>query len=167
MRSASLAQIVAGCRYADAYFGSLVARGALLDDECASTDGSQGHAIGECAAEALGELIVADGDERRQAYASSGTFAMLRRAGRANASNAAAHHGRARAGAPAASALITVHPIKPDRSSETWTSLWSLLDDLATRPAAMPTRIVRVQFGRRVHDTRRRPMVTVREVATT
>ena len=89
MRSASLARLVAGCAYADDYFGTLVRRGAAINDECASTDGSQGHAIGECAADALGHLVVADADGRRQAYANGHTFAMLRRVANASAGRSA------------------------------------------------------------------------------
>ena len=87
VRSSQLAQLVASCSYADAYFHSLVTRGALINDECASTDGSQGHAIGECAAEAWGHLVVADGDMWRQSYANSGLFAHLRRAANTSATD--------------------------------------------------------------------------------
>ena len=171
VRSARLASVVAGCRYADQYFASLVARGALIADECASTDGSQGHAIGECAAETMGALIVADGDARRQAYASSGTFAMLQRANASGAAAiAAARTGTNRRGVSSALELTTILPIKPDRTADTWTSLWSLLEPLAPvastshsqeSTGASTLAIARVAWdGKHKPGVRRRPSVT-------
>ena len=175
VRSAHLASIVAGCPYADEYFASLVARGVLIGDECASTDGSQGHAIGECAAELLGHLVVADADPRRQAHASSSTFALLRRAANKSAAGLQMH---SRRGAAVASELTIVHPIKADRNAETWTTLWSLLARQARMRAApavdgtssfgapnraahshAPISMMRVDLGS-VHEGRRRPVVT-------
>ena len=163
VRSAHLASIVAGCPYADEYFASLVARGVLISDECASTDGSQGHAIGECAAEQLGgTLVVADADPRRQAHASSSTFALLRRTANKSAAGLQMH---GRRGAAVASELTIVHPIKADRNAETWTTLWSLLarqsfgaPNRAARSHA-PISMMRVDLGS-VHDGRQRPVVT-------
>lgn len=82
VRSARLATRVSfHCKYADAYFSTLVARGALISDECASTDGAQGHAIGACVASGgAGGLLVADAGGERQAYPSRATAALLQAA---------------------------------------------------------------------------------------
>ena len=130
VRSTRLAALVANCGYAADYFASLVARGARTRDECASGDGSQGLAIRECAAERLEHLLVADGGSQRQAYASSATFALLERAAaNINSSDPRARREQRaasrRANAPAQ--LTAIHPIKPDRSAETWRTLWALL----------------------------------------
>lgn len=166
VRSAAIAAIVAKCRYADEYFSSLVARGALIKDECASTDGSQGHAIGECAAERFERLLVADASPHRQAYASGATFNTLRRA--ANLSAA----GRRLRSLTVASELTVVHPIKRDRLPETWRSLWHLLEPLAVRPSTGPgnkasaalahrsVTLVSVDLGRVTDRGRRTPIAS-------
>jgi hypothetical protein len=74
VRSRRLTALIASCSHADAYFNSLVSRGVLINDECASTDGSQGLAIADCVAGLPGErLIMADGDPHQQAYPSRST----------------------------------------------------------------------------------------------
>ena len=153
VRSSQLAQLVASCSYADAYFHSLVTRGALINDECASTDGSQGHAIGECAAEAWGHLGVADGDMWRQSYANSGLFAHLRRAANTSATDGRGivhpMYGGGRRQPPIVS---IVHPLKGDRNPETWSTLWTLLDRVAQNGRAFNTKkrhtnVMRVSMG--------------------
>lgn len=125
VRSRHLAtQLATRCPYADAYFASLVARGRAIRDECASTDGAQGHVLAECMRSArprYGALIVADGGEARQAYPSRATAARLTRA----AHNAT---GRSDVTAAAASELSVLHPIKPGpTSAAAWSSFWRMM----------------------------------------
>ena len=65
----------------------------------------------------------------------------------------------------ASPALLTIHPIKADRTSETWGTLWSLFAQLAaaTAPPAAPTgmNLVRMHLGQ-MRDGHRRPTVSAR-----
>lgn len=62
VRRRPFAAAIASCAYADRYFSQVSAHSASLNTMCVTTDGSQGHAVGEC----VGSVRVADATSRHQ-----------------------------------------------------------------------------------------------------
>jgi len=62
VRRRPFAAAIASCAYADRYFSQVSAHSASLNAMCVTTDGSQGHAVGEC----VGSVRVADATSRHQ-----------------------------------------------------------------------------------------------------
>lgn len=126
VRSPPLTRLVARCAYAAGYFSSLVARGELVADECASTDGAQGHAIGECIARSSGNLVLADDGEMASAYASKRTAGLLRTMLSERSKPFA--HGRATRVSWRPPPLV-LHPIKPHPGvAAVWDEFWPILN---------------------------------------
>ena len=151
VRSRRLASLIGSCAYADEYFVSLATRGALIKDECASTDGAQGHVIAECIASSSEDaaIAIADGGGKwhRQSHPDRGTAALLRR--ELNASFAAA---------PEPPPYI-LHPIKQagfaGSSDAAWRSFWGWLRDLPPRQRP-PIALLQVEWPSHLPpDTRR------------
>lgn len=116
-RRRDLAEAVARCAYARRYFARLSPRGDAEGAMCGTTDGAQGHAIGEC----VSRLAVADGTARR-----IHTGHCVPGSGRCSE----------RAGSP-----IAVHPLKK-RDLPYWNASWHTLTRFGYAPAPLVESIV-------------------------
>jgi hypothetical protein len=152
----------------------VAAGGALIADECASTDGAQGHAMGECVSTAAAELVLADTGARRQAYPSSATARRLATAAAAaNASYASLRMRAAerRSHAPSAARnadadLSILHPIKPAMGAHAWEHFWRLLRELPSGRPPPRLQLMRVAWRGELGGAQERAATRSRPTAT-
>ena len=129
IRARPFAERVASCGYAQRYFSALSRFGQLLGAMCSTTDGAQGHAIGECALAAGPRhlLVVVDGGDRRL----SDGIACRQIARAATSSTGSTSTANAGCG----TGLTVLHPLKRQDVAG-WMETWLGLTQPALRPLA-------------------------------
>ena len=119
LRRRRLARTVADCAYADRFFARVSAHGDQTGAMCSTTDGAQGHVLGECV---RGNLVLADAGSARMA---DGT--LCRRA----------------TGRCAQGSVAWLHPLKR-HDTTSWNATWAAL---ALQTAYAPLPIVQARVS--------------------